>query len=55
MNDPWIEAADAIDELRRVIEGWVIDAEAELHARGIERNPHIPALDQLAEVDEVGE
>jgi len=48
------EAIAAVEEFGRVAEKMAREAEAELEARGIKRDPHIPALDQLALV-EMGE
>lgn len=43
----------AIEEFGRIMEKMAREAEAELKARGIERDDRVPVLDQLAEVEGV--
>jgi hypothetical protein len=44
-------ATEQMEEFGRHMESLARDAEAELRARGIKPDPHIPVLDQLAEAE----
>ena len=50
-DDPYGVAIEAMKELGRIFQGMAADAEVELRRRGIEPDPNIPVLDQLAEAE----